>query len=129
MAVLRSLLMFMILSVFTTGAAFALTQESFDVKNPKNIEMNKKCITCHLKENKSLVLQWENSAHAAAKEGQIGCYNCHAADKGDEMGYNHEGAFIKAILSPSDCAKCHEPEAREMAISHHATAGEIMASP
>ena len=128
MAVLRSLLIFMILSIFTAGAAFALTQESFDVRNPNNQEMNKKCITCHLKENKSLVLQWENSAHAAAKEGQVGCYNCHAADKGDEMGYNHEGAFIKAILSPNDCAKCHEPEAKEMAISHHATAGEIMAS-
>ena len=128
MTVLRSLLIFMVVSVFTAGAAFALTQESFDVKNPKNIEMNKKCITCHLKENKSLVLQWEYSAHAAAKEGQVGCYNCHAAEKGDETGYIHEGAFIKAILSPNDCAKCHEPEAKEMAISHHATAGEIMAS-
>jgi len=67
MAVLRSLLIFMILSIFTAGAAFGLTQESFDVRNPNNQEMNKKCITCHLKENKSLVLQWENSAHAAAR--------------------------------------------------------------
>ncbi|MBF0242493.1 MAG: hypothetical protein HQK64_08450 [Desulfamplus sp.] len=79
-------------------------------------------------ENKSLVKQWEASAHAAAKEGQVGCYNCHAADAGDETGYMHEGAFIKAILSPNDCSKCHEPEAKEMANSHHATAGEIMAS-
>ncbi len=105
-----------------------MTEESFDVKNPKVQEMNKKCITCHLKENKSLVRQWESSAHAAAKEGQVGCYNCHAANPGDEMGYKHEGAFIKAIITPTDCAKCHEPEAKEMATSHHATAGEIMAS-
>ncbi len=35
MAVLRSLLIFMILSIFTAGAAFALTQESFDVKKSK----------------------------------------------------------------------------------------------
>ena len=128
MDVLRSLVIFMIISVFTSGTAFALTKESFDVKNEKNIEMNKKCITCHLKENKSLVLQWEKSAHAVAKGGQVGCYNCHAAKKDDEMGYAHEGAFIKSILSPNDCAKCHEPEAKEMAESHHATAGEIMAS-
>ncbi|MCP4118696.1 MAG: hypothetical protein GY737_25540 [Desulfobacteraceae bacterium] len=128
MAVSRSLLMFAFLFVFTAGTAFGLTQESFDVKNKKVQEMNKKCITCHLKENKSLVLQWETSAHAAAKEGQVGCYNCHAADKGDETGYMHEGAFIKAILSPNDCAKCHEPEAAQMGVSHHATAGEIMAS-
>jgi hypothetical protein len=118
----------LILGFFTGGAAFGLTQESFDVKNPRNQEMNKKCVTCHLKENKSLVLQWEGSPHAAAKEGQVGCYTCHAANKGDEMGYQHEGAYIKAVLSPNDCAKCHEPEAAEMATSHHATAGEIMAS-
>ena len=128
MTLLRGFTVMTLLGFFCAGSALALTQESFDVKNPKVQEMNKKCITCHLKENKSLVLQWEASAHAAAKEGQIGCYNCHAADKGDELGYQHEGAFIKAILSPNDCAKCHEPEAREMAISHHATAGEIMAS-
>ncbi|SDU53268.1 Seven times multi-haem cytochrome CxxCH [Desulfobacula phenolica] len=128
MMVLRSYLIFVMISVFTAGTAQALTEASFDVKNPKNQEMNKKCITCHLKENKSLVLQWENSAHAAAKEGQVGCFTCHAADKGYELGYEHEGAFIKAVLSPRDCAKCHEPEAREMAQSHHATAGEIMAS-
>ena len=121
-------LMVLVIGVFTTGTAFGLTQESFDVKNPKMLEINKKCITCHLKENKSLVRQWETSPHAAAKEGQVGCFTCHAADKGDEMGYMHEGAFIKTILSPNDCAKCHEPEAKQMAPSHHATAGEIMAS-
>jgi hypothetical protein len=98
------------------------------VNNPANREINRECIMCHLKENKALVLQWENSPHAAAKEGQVACFTCHAADKGDELGYMHEGAFIKAILSPNDCQQCHEPEAKQMAVSHHATAGEIMAS-
>ena len=65
MTVLRSLLIFMTVSVFAAGAAFALTDASFDVKNLKNREINKKCITCHLKENKSLVRQWERSAHAS----------------------------------------------------------------
>jgi hypothetical protein len=128
MITIRSTAILLLLVVFTAGTAFGLTQESFDVKSPKNQEINKKCITCHLKENKSLVFQWENSPHAAAKEGQVGCYNCHAAEKGDEMGYMHEGAFIKAILTPNDCGKCHEPEAKQMSVSHHATAGEIMAS-
>ena len=86
MTVFRSLLIISVLCLFTAGAAFGLTQASFDVKSPYNQEMNKKCITCHLKENKSLVLQWETSAHAAAKEGQVGCYTCHAAEAGDEMG-------------------------------------------
>ncbi len=121
-------LIVLVIGVFATGTAFGLTQESFDVKNPKMQEINKKCIMCHLKENKSLVLQWETSPHAAAKGGQVGCFTCHAAEKGDEIGYMHEGSFIKAILTPNDCAKCHEPVAKQMAVSHHATAGEIMAS-
>ena len=105
MFLIRSAFIVLILGIFAAGTAFATTQASFDVKNPKNQEINKKCVMCHLKENKSLVLQWENSPHAAAKEGQIACYTCHAADEGDELGYMHEGAFIKAILSPNDCGK------------------------
>ena len=128
MYLIRSAFIVLILGIFATGTALATTQASFDVKDPKNQEINKKCVMCHLKENKSLVLQWENSPHAAAKEGQVGCYTCHAADEGDEMGYKHEGAFIKAILTPGDCGRCHEPETKQMAVSHHATAGEIMAS-
>ena len=125
---IRQAMVLLIVGIFMAGSAFALTKESFDVRNPRTQEINKKCVTCHLKENKSLVLQWENSPHAAAKDGQVGCYNCHAAEKGDEYGYKHEGAFIKTILSPNDCKACHEPEAEQMAVSHHATAGEIMAS-
>ena len=125
---IKSVFVMLIMGAFVTGIAFGLTKESFDVKNPKVQEINKKCVTCHLKENKSLVMQWENSPHAAAKEGQVGCYNCHAADPGDEYGYKHEGAFIRAVLTPNDCQKCHEPEYEQMQKSHHSTAGEIMAS-
>ena len=39
-----------------------------------------------------------------------------------------QGAFIKTILSPNDCNFCHEREVKEMTNSHHATAGQIMAS-
>ena len=34
----------LVVGVFATGTAFGLTQESFDVKNPKMQEINKKCI-------------------------------------------------------------------------------------
>jgi hypothetical protein len=125
---IRSALMVMLLGIFAAGSALATTLASLDVKNPGNQDINQKCVLCHLKENKSLVLQWENSPHAAAGEGQIGCYTCHAAEKGDELGYTHEGALIKAILSPTDCQHCHEPQTRQMGVSRHASAGEIMAS-
>ena len=129
MYVIRSSLIVFILKIFITGtAALAATSLSIDTRNPANNTINQKCVMCHLKENKSLVLQWENSPHAAAGVDQIGCYTCHAAEKGDELGYLHEGAFIKAILSPTDCQHCHESQTRQMGVSRHATAGDIMAS-
>ena len=114
--------------IFVAGSAFAATEQSKNTQDEAIKAINVKCINCHLKENVSMVKQWQNSPHAAAKEGQIGCYNCHAANKGDELGYDHEGAFIKTILTPMDCKICHEREANEMINSHNATAGEIMAS-
>ncbi|MCK5195708.1 MAG: hypothetical protein KAQ71_17980, partial [Desulfobulbaceae bacterium] len=117
-----------VLGIFAAGTAYATTQQSMNSQDPKAKEINVKCINCHLKENMSLVKQWQHSPHAAAKDGQIGCYNCHAANKGDILGYEHEGAFIKTILSPRDCGYCHEREEKEVQNSHHATAGEIMAS-
>lgn len=110
------------------GPVFPTTTASKDVVSSVNQEENVKCINCHLKENNSLVQQWKNSPHAAAQDGQIGCYNCHAAEQGDPGGYMHEGAYIKTLQSPADCAFCHENEAKQLSTSHHATAGLITAS-
>ena len=117
-----------VLGLFVVGSAFATTEQSKNTQDETVKSINVKCVNCHLKENASLVKQWQHSPHAAAKDGQVGCYNCHAANKGEEIGYDHEGAFIKTILSPMDCNYCHEREVKEMVNSHHATAGEIMAS-
>ena len=114
--------------IILAGTALAATTASIDSNAPDNDKRNRKCVQCHLKENKSLVLQWENSPHAMARNDQVGCYTCHAAEKGDELGYMHEGAFIKAILTPRDCQHCHEPQTNQMAISRHAAAGDITAS-
>jgi hypothetical protein len=117
-----------VLVIFAVGTAYATTEKSKNTQDPEIKSLNVKCINCHLKENNSMVQQWQYSPHAAAKEGQVACMNCHAANKGDELGYEHEGAFIKTIQTPNDCAYCHEREVKEMVNSHHATAGQIMAS-
>ena len=116
----------------TTGLAMSLssllfgtTLESSKVRNEDVKNANDKCITCHLKENRSLVDHYENSAHASA---DVGCYTCHATSKDDKLGYEHEGKFISTIQTPNDCKFCHEREVKEMTNSHHATAGQIMAS-
>lgn len=121
---LRSFLIIMA-SLVMTSSLYATTKASTKVRHSDIQDKNEKCVTCHMKENHSLVKQWEHSSHQSAN---VGCYTCHAADKKDSLGYEHEGAFIKTILSPNDCKDCHEREVKEMTNSHHATAGQIMAS-
>jgi hypothetical protein len=60
------------------------------------------------------------------------------ADEGDVDGFQHDivlddgtvqkGQFISVIVSPRDCAKCHEREVEEFVGSHHSKAGRIMGS-
>ena len=122
---LGKLLIATLVAIGLSSSAYATTKASSKVRHESVQERNDKCITCHLKENRSIVDHYENSAHAAA---DVGCFTCHAADKNDILGYEHEGAFIKTIQTPNDCNFCHQKEVKEVSHSHHSTAGEIMAS-
>ena len=85
----------------------------------------KECVTCHKQEDPGVYQQWGSSAHHRAK---IGCFECHAAKEGEPDAYKHEGQLIATIVSPKDCARCHEVEARELAESHHSKAARILGS-
>lgn len=89
----------------------------------------KECVTCHKKHNPGIVQQWGASKHYRAN---VGCYECHAADEGDSDAFIHDDKKVKKhisiIVSPKDCANCHEKEVKEAVESHHAKAGAIMAS-
>ncbi|HPF34220.1 MAG TPA: multiheme c-type cytochrome [Candidatus Krumholzibacteria bacterium] len=84
-----------------------------------------KCMTCHKEKSPGLYRQWHGSQHAIHN---VTCLDCHQAARGDADGFTHEGAFIATLVTPKDCGKCHEKEAREVQASHHATAGEILES-
>jgi hypothetical protein len=86
---------------------------------------NKSCVECHRKDSPALVMEWERSRHARFG---IGCYDCHVAQKGESDAWTHEGVVISALVTPKDCARCHVKEHDEFARSHHAKAGEILAS-
>ena len=122
---LSKLLITTMIVIGFSSSMYATTKASTKVRHENIKDANDKCVTCHLKENRSLVDHYENSAHAVS---DVGCYTCHAANKDDPMGYEHEGQFIKTIQTPNDCNFCHEKEVQEMTNSHHATAGQIMAS-
>lgn len=107
------------------GSASATTNQSAMLDDPNVKRANQQCLNCHAKENSGIVGHWEDSAH---DDANVGCFSCHASDSSDPYSYNHEGATIRTVLSPKDCEFCHQQEVKEMDESHHATAGQIMAS-
>jgi hypothetical protein len=83
------------------------------------------CVDCHRTSAPALVMEWERSSHAA---NGVSCIDCHAAEEGDVDGWMHQGELVSALVTPKDCSNCHEKEFAEFAGSHHAKAGEILAS-
>jgi hypothetical protein len=101
----------------------AQAQAGYILKEPtvESIE----CMECHKKETPAVYDQWGKSKHF---RGNIGCYECHKANPEDVDAYEHYGKIISIIVSPKDCARCHEKETEEFAGSHHSKAGRIMGS-
>jgi hydroxylamine dehydrogenase len=88
-------------------------------------ETSRACVECHTRESRGIVDHWTGSTHA--RKG-VGCYECHKANRGEVDAFDHYGATIATIVTPNDCAACHKHEAEEFAHSHHAAAGNILAS-
>ena len=86
---------------------------------------SKQCVECHQQSNPGIVAQWKDSTHA--RKG-VGCSDCHQADREDADAFQHYGATIATVVTPRDCSRCHPTEAGEFARSHHADAGNILAS-
>ncbi|MBI5506984.1 MAG: hydroxylamine oxidoreductase [Deltaproteobacteria bacterium] len=83
------------------------------------------CVTCHDDLQPGITAQWKESGHAGAG---VGCYECHRAEKGEPDAFEHYDATIAVIVTPRDCAHCHEQEDAQFERSHHAKAGNILAS-
>ena len=91
-------------------------------------EASLECLECHRSDNPGLYQQWGASKHFGAN---VGCYECHKAEKGDPdvlKDENHADYVIATIVSPLDCARCHKTEVDEFLGSHHSKAGRIMGS-
>lgn len=99
-----------------TGAGYMLTEIS-----PESAA----CIECHKMQSPVIYEQWGDSKHF---RGNIGCFECHKAERADVDAYDHYGQVISTIVSPKDCARCHEKEVEEFVSSHHAKAGRILGS-
>ncbi len=101
-------------------------QEAGLAKYPIHVPAtSKSCVDCHTQKTPGIVEHWTFSTHA--RKG-VGCFDCHRAEPGDADGFQHEGSFMATIVTPQDCARCHEDVAKEFTASHHAKAGNILAS-
>ena len=118
-----------IISLAIIGCFLILGTSSYAITKvnlPKELSKESRdCISCHKESSVNIYQQWGYSKHFRAN---IGCYECHEAQKGEPDAFEHEGKFIAVIVSPKDCAKCHEKEVDEFVNSHHAKAGRIMGS-
>lgn len=83
------------------------------------------CVDCHDQSTPGIIDHWTGSTHA---EKGVGCVECHQAQQGDVDAFDHYGAQIATIVTPLDCSRCHAEVAAEFGRSHHAAAGNILAS-
>jgi len=109
-------LLAVLVCVSVAEAGFTLTDLSKE---------SKACIDCHKNVSASIYGQWGGSKHHGAN---VGCFECHSATMGDPDAFMHEGQLIAVIVSPKDCARCHETVVKEFAVSHHSKAGRILGS-
>lgn len=107
-------------------AAFAAaTLPAQAIGRPELSKQSKECADCHKKDQHALYQQWGDSKHYRAN---VGCFECHAAEKTDPDAFSHYEQTIAVIVSPKDCGRCHPREVNEFVGSHHAKAGRILGS-
>ncbi|MEM7483141.1 MAG: multiheme c-type cytochrome [Acidobacteriota bacterium] len=86
---------------------------------------SRSCVDCHGKTTPGILAHWSGSTHAVSG---VSCYECHKAEQGDADGFDHYGNYIATVVTPLDCGRCHGDVAEEFQGSHHADAGNILAS-
>ena len=123
-----------LLSLSLAVPAFAVNQtaakkvgaDQMIKKSPADAAIGKKCISCHgAEDDPGIYGEWKKSTHAAKN---VDCYDCHKAKQGEKAAFAHHGASIQVIVTPNTCANCHAAEVAQQQRSHHAKAGNILAS-
>ncbi len=96
------------------------------LKSAADTAIGQKCLSCHGPAlEPGIYGEWKNSAHAA---NQVDCYDCHKLKAGEKGAFLHNGFSIHVIVTPKTCANCHQAEVEQQQRSHHAKAGNILAS-
>ncbi len=86
---------------------------------------SKECVDCHGKASAGIIDHWKGSMHA---QKGVGCVDCHQAERDEPDAFVHYGETMASVVTPRDCARCHPQVGAEFTASHHAKAGNILAS-
>ena len=114
-----------LLAAFGFVAAAASSASAQVIGLPELSETSRECIDCHKKKSPVIYQQWGVSKHYRAN---VGCYECHAAERNDPDALVHYDSTISIIVSPKDCSRCHAKEVEQFLGSHHSKAGRILGS-
>ncbi len=131
---MKSILSFWILLILSQTQVVAETEKAWTRKDKITIDnsgvtdlqqrleaLPVRCITCHQDVTPGVFEDWRQSRHAS---GKVSCLDCHKAEPTDPdafqcSGIAKEDVFIRIIVSPKVCSKCHEKEAYEFERSDH----------
>ncbi len=119
--------LFLLSLVFVQWMETARKAEEAGLRDPHiSVPANSKaCVDCHVQANPGIINHWKKSTHA---EKGVGCVECHQALPEEADSYQHYGVYIATVVTPRDCSRCHVTEGEQFAQSHHAAAGNILAS-
>jgi len=114
-----------ILSIITVPTVQAEKQNKTKFKDQIKVHgQTGQCIDCHQDKTPGILEEWVNSAHAKAN---VGCQDCHSSQKGEPDTFLHEKKFfIRAVVTPFVCGKCHKDQQRDYFTSGHAKSLELL---
>jgi len=119
--------LFLVSLIFVQGLEVSRRKQEAGVVPPHVAvpAASRTCVDCHAQANPGIIDHWKGSPHA--RKG-VACVDCHQADARDADAFLHYGATIAAVVTPRDCGRCHQDVVKEFQASHHARAGNILAS-
>ncbi|MCB2182697.1 MAG: hypothetical protein KQH63_11760 [Desulfobulbaceae bacterium] len=110
----QMILVLTVVLLFWAGKACAYYVEPEKYGSP----IGEVCVQCHKEATPGIYNQWKESAMGQAG---VNCYDCHRAEEGDADAFEHK-ELIAIVVTPKDCARCHEKEFKEFQASRHADA-------
>src|SRR5262245_61579619 len=116
----RSVFIAIVIGFALIVAAFMINRQrpkvETDQPNASLVRATGKCAECNLRQQYSVVHEFEMSKHA---EKGITCLDCHQPAP-NQKGKDHNGFTITAQMTSGNCRSCHEGVYQEFQRSRHA---------